>query len=85
MSSLRSLAFILCSAIRRARDFSSAALHASPDIIIGRKMAKNDGRRMATNMATSMRSLIRSEYTSQRRHFLDVENGTRSAGAAAWL
>jgi hypothetical protein len=46
MSSLRSLAFILASAIRRARALSCAALHRFPD--------KNSGKKMAANMATKM-------------------------------
>jgi hypothetical protein len=68
MSSLRSLAFILCSAIRRARALSSAALHCFPDIINGRKMARNIGRKMATNKAAPICSLIRTGYTSQGDH-----------------
>ncbi len=59
MLSLRSLAFILCSAIRRARALSCAALHCFPDRINGRKMATN----MATNMAAPMCSLLRTVYT----------------------
>jgi hypothetical protein len=58
MLSLRSLAFILCSAIRRARALSSAALHCFPDIINAEKMA--------TNMAAPMCSLLREVYTSRR-------------------
>jgi hypothetical protein len=50
MSSLRSLAFILASAIRRARALSSAALDRSPDIISGRKMAA----KMATKIDAKM-------------------------------
>jgi hypothetical protein len=46
MSSLRSLAFILASAIRRARALSCAALDRSPD--------RNSGRKTATKMATKM-------------------------------
>jgi len=53
MLSLRSLAFIPCSAIRRARDLSCAALDCSPDRINGRKMAIN----IATNMAAPLCSL----------------------------
>ena len=49
MLSLRSLAFILASAIRRARALSCAALHRFPDRISGRKM-----RKMATKMPTKM-------------------------------
>ena len=51
MLSLRSLAFILASAIRRARALSSAALHRSPDSISGRKRAKKRAMKMATKMA----------------------------------
>jgi hypothetical protein len=52
MLSLSSLAFILCSAIRRARALSCAALHCAPEKhrIIEQKMATN----MAANMAASM-------------------------------
>ena len=60
MLSLRSLAFILCSAIRRARALSCAALHCFPDILNGRKMAEN--------MAAPMCSLPRKVYTSQGDH-----------------
>ena len=62
MLSLRSLAFILCSAIRRARALSCAALHCFPDIINGRKMATNNARKLATNLASAMCSLLR-QYT----------------------
>jgi hypothetical protein len=58
MFSLRSLAFILCSAIRRARALSCAALHCCPDIINGRKMAT----------AAPMCSLLRTVYASQSDH-----------------
>ena len=50
MLSLRSLAFILCSAKRRSRAPSCAALDCSPDRTSGRKTAT----KMATNMAASM-------------------------------
>jgi hypothetical protein len=64
MLSLRSLAFILCSAIRRARALSCAALHCFPDIIIiGWKMATNNATKIAT--AAPMCTLIRRVYTSQ--------------------
>jgi hypothetical protein len=63
MLSLRSLAFILCSAIRRAPALSRAALHCFPDINNGRKR-----RKMATNMAAPMCSLLRTAYTSQGDH-----------------
>src|ERR1700727_2013907 len=71
--SLRSLAFILCSAIRRARALSCAALHCFPDIISGRKMATNNGRKMATNNGRKvapapMCSLLWAVYTSQGDH-----------------
>ena len=49
MLSLRSLAFILASALRRARALSCAALHRFPDRISGRKL-----RKMATKMPTKM-------------------------------
>src|SRR6185437_3778049 len=62
MLSLRSLAFILCSAIRRARSLSCAALHCFPDRI--RTMATN----MATNMAMAapMCNLLRRVYPPRR-------------------
>lgn len=60
MLSLRSLAFILCSAIRRERALSCAAVHCFPDIINGRKMA--------TNMAAPMCSLLRTVYTFHGDH-----------------
>jgi len=56
MLSLRSLAFILCSAIRRARALSCAALHCFPDITIGRKRRKNNATKMPT--AAPMCSLL---------------------------
>ena len=48
MLSLRSLAFILWSAIRRARALSCSALHCFPDIINAGKMAANNATKMAT-------------------------------------
>src|ERR1700735_3225996 len=68
MLSLRSLAFILCSAIRRARALSCAALHCFPDIN-GRKrrqIATNNATKMAT--AAPMCSLLRTVYASQGDH-----------------
>ena len=62
MLSLRSLAFILCSAIRRARALSCAASHCFPDIIKGRKIARNNAKKMATNMAAGMCSLLGTVY-----------------------
>src|ERR1700684_3692777 len=59
--SLRSLAFILCSAIRRARALSCAALPLSPDRNSGRKpriIAKNVPARMAMAVVC-MCSLLR--------------------------
>ena len=53
MLSLRSLAFIVASAIRRARALSCAALHRSPDRISGRKMATKRATNMAANIATN--------------------------------
>jgi hypothetical protein len=62
MLSLRSLAFILCSAIRRARALSSSAFHCFPDRINGRKMAINMDTNMDTNTAASMCSLLQTAY-----------------------
>jgi hypothetical protein len=56
MLSLRSLAFILCSAIRRARALSCSSLHCFPDRINGRKMATEMDRNMATSLVASMQS-----------------------------
>ena len=63
MLNLRSLAFILASAIRRARALSSAALHCFPNP----KKAMIIGKNMLANMTTSktqrsMCSLIRTVY-----------------------
>jgi hypothetical protein len=68
MLSLRSLAFILCSAIRRARALSCAALHCFPDINgrKRRKIATNNATKMAT--AAPMCSLLRTVYASQGDH-----------------
>ena len=66
MLSLRSLAFILCSAIRRVRALSSASLHCLPDIINAEKMAANNAKKMATNMAAPMCSLLGIVYASRR-------------------
>lgn len=66
MLSLRSLAFILCSAIRRARALSCAARHCFPDRINGRN-ATNNERKMDINMTAPMCSLLRTLYTSPRR------------------
>jgi hypothetical protein len=65
MLSLRSLAFILASAIRRARALSSAALHRSPDIIRGRKLAKM-ATKMATKMAVASMSVSNEQFTLSR-------------------
>jgi hypothetical protein len=69
MLSLRSLAFILCSAKRRARALSCAALHSFPvDRIKGRKMATNVATSTATSLAASMCGLLRTVYASQGDH-----------------
>jgi hypothetical protein len=52
MLSLRSLAFILCSAIRRSRALSSAVFHSFPDRIISKH--RIIGKKMATNRAAAM-------------------------------
>jgi hypothetical protein len=70
MLSLRSLAFILASAIRRARALSCAALHCS-DIINRRqrrKMATNNPTEMATAGPGCMCSLLRTVYASEADH-----------------
>lgn len=74
MLSLRSLAFILCSAIRRARALSCAALHCFPDIINARKrgkMATNNARTMAT--AAPMCSLLTTSIRLPRRSRLGAQ------------
>ena len=62
MLSLRSLAFILYSAIRRARALSCAALHSFPDpakaMIIGRKKVKKS---MCSVLETSLHLPTRSQ------------------------
>ena len=85
MLSLRSLAFILASARRRARALSCAALHCFPDIIIGRKMAKNVGRKMATKRAAPMFSLIQTVYTSPTRSRLGAQRTRLGHGLFPWL
>ena len=62
MLNLRSLAFILASAIRRARALSSAALHWFPDRISGRKMAM----KIAMKMAVACMSVSYEEFTPSR-------------------
>jgi hypothetical protein len=71
MLSLRSLAFILYSAIRRACALSGAAIHCFPDTT----MAKIIGTNMLANMTATnsksrrfMCSLLRTIYTSQGDH-----------------
>jgi hypothetical protein len=68
MLSLRSLAFILCSAIRRARALSCAALHCVPDPINESQTATNTATNMAENRAASMCSLLQTVYISQGDH-----------------
>jgi hypothetical protein len=64
MLSLRSLAFILASAIRRERALSCAALHRSPERISGRKMATNMATNMAINMAINRAASMSVSYES---------------------
>lgn len=64
MLSLKSLALILCSASLRVRALSCAALHSFPNMIRGRKMATSNEKKMATNMAVPMCSLLERLYTS---------------------
>ena len=60
MLSLRSLAFILASAIRRARALSSAALHSGDkEAISGRKIAK----KMATKKTVAFMSISYEQST----------------------
>ena len=63
MLSFRSLAFILCSAMRRSRALSRSAFHCFPDRINGRKMATNMDTNTATSMASRMCGLLRTAYT----------------------
>jgi hypothetical protein len=64
MLSLRSLALILCSAMRRARALSCAALHCVADIINGRKTATSNETKIAMYLAASMHAPT-NNYTSQ--------------------
>jgi hypothetical protein len=83
MLSLRSLAFILCSAIRRACALSCAALHCSPDIINGRKR-----RKMATNMAAPIVQSPTNSLHLPRRSRLGAQRtlcGTRRRASAGLL
>ena len=69
MLSLRSLAFILCSAIRRSRALSCAALHCFPDatktMISGKNMLTSDPA-AASNSQRFMCSLRRALCASPR-------------------
>jgi hypothetical protein len=69
MLSLRSLAFILASAIRRSRALSCAALHRFPDRISGRKMRKMATKiptKMLTKMAVASMSVPYEHFTPSR-------------------
>ena len=62
MLSLRSLAFILCSAIRRARALSCASLHGFADIAARKnvtKVARKIARKMATRIVQSPTNSLR--------------------------
>ena len=76
MLSLRSLAFILASAIRRARALSCAALDSVDKAIRGRKMATRMAVKMAINRAVSMS--VPSEkctpFKAQTRHPIAVQS-----------
>ena len=69
MLSLRSLAFILCSATRRARAVSRAAFPCFPDrtkaLIIEKKIATNIEKKIATNRAASM-SVSYEQFTASK-------------------
>jgi len=81
MLSLSSLAFILCSAIRRSLARCCSSLHCFPDRINGRKMATNTATNKATIFSASMCSLLRRVYTSPRRSRLGAQRtrlGTRA-------
>ena len=73
MSNLRSLAFSLCSAIRRSRAPSCAAFHCFPDRIIGKNRITS-GRKVATIMVT-----IRAAAT-----LVSYEEFTPSKAITAW-
>lgn len=60
----RSRAFILASAIRRARALSCDTLHRSPDSMSGRKMAAKMDTKMAAKMAVMFMPTV---YTFQAR------------------
>jgi hypothetical protein len=79
MLSLRSLAFILCSAIRRARTLSCATLHRFPDKISGRKrrrMAINNPKKMATNNTNKLAT--DAPMCSLLRNSVQVDRGARA-------
>jgi len=87
MLSLRSLAFILASAIRRARALSCSALQCFPDIIIGRKIATKTDIKIATRTAAAMvqspgNSLHVSRRDRARGARTVYEAGTSLAGRA---
>ena len=64
--SLRSLAFILASAIRRARDLACAAVHSFPDRISEKKMATKRPAKMAIKMAVACMSVSNEKFTPSR-------------------
>jgi hypothetical protein len=89
MLSLRSLASILCSARRRARALSCAALHCFPDINgerrnIRRNIATNNATKMATAdpMYTLLLMYTRPKAITARGAkdpFVKLRNGRRNA------
>src|SRR6185312_4064236 len=76
MLSLRSLAFILASAIRRARILSCAALQCFPDII---------GRKIATRMAAAMAQSPANSLDFSRRSRLRGKGPVWGHGLFPWL
>jgi hypothetical protein len=66
MLSLRSLAFILASAIRRALSLSCAAVDRSPDRNSGRKMATKMAAKIATKVEVASMSVSCEEFTALR-------------------
>jgi len=88
MLSLRSLAFILASARRRARALSCAALHRSPDSMSGRKTAENMATKTLTKMATSLAfsmSVSSEEDTLSRLGRFWLRGGEEPAGKTCGL
>jgi hypothetical protein len=82
MLSLGSLAFNLCSAMRRARALSYAAFHRFPDIRKRRKTATNNAKKMAT--VAPMSSLLRIVYASKAITARGAKDPLRNVILSTW-